>query len=152
MLFSRVLYFESRWTSYSKALWSVEVASRHVGKLPPFVLLDGYRWLWVGAFADCRFASCFEPVMCENFRPRTIQSCRAVRGHHHELLMTTLAPSLPSTPLSLALGLLSLPFFLDRNPSIPDGLFSLSSPLDIAPDVVGGSPSSDQLPVPCRIF
>ena len=41
---------------------------------------------------------------------------------------TTLAPSLPNTPLSRALGLLSLPLFLDMKPNIPDGLLSLSSP------------------------
>lgn len=37
-------------------------------------------------------------------------------------LTTTLAPSLPNTPLSLAFGLLSRPFFLPRKASMPEGL------------------------------
>jgi hypothetical protein len=48
-----------------------------------------------------------------------------------ELLITTRAPSFPSTPFSLALGLRSRPFFRARNPSIPLGRFSRSSPLPL---------------------
>lgn len=44
---------------------------------------------------------------------------------HQELLMMTLAPSLPNTPLSFALGLLSRPFLRLRKPSMPDGLSAL---------------------------
>lgn len=69
-----------------------------------------------------------------------------------ELLMTTLAPSFPSTPLSRAFGLRSRPFLRDKNPNMPDGLLdSLSSPLDIAPELFAFEPSSVQLPVSCKI-
>lgn len=47
------------------------------------------------------------------------------RMGHQVLLMTTLAPSLPSTPLSFALGLRSRPFLRLRKPSMPDGLSAL---------------------------
>jgi len=47
-------------------------------------------------------------------------------------LMTTLAPSFPKTPLSIGFGLLSLPFFLPRNASIPLG-FPFAPPMPSSP-------------------
>ena len=65
--------------------------------------------------------------------------------------MTTLAPSLPSTPGSLGLGLLArvpLPF---RNPSMPGDFWFLApaaaADLPSAGNVVFFSAKSDQLPV-----
>jgi hypothetical protein len=49
----------------------------------------------------------------------------AVEASHQVLLMMTLAPSLPRTPLSFALGLLSRPFLRLRKPSMPEGFSAL---------------------------
>lgn len=61
-----------------------------------------------------------------NSRLENKSSCRAKSmGVGQVLLMMTRAPSFPSTPLSFAFGLLSRPFFRERNPSIPDGFSAL---------------------------
>ena len=56
-------------------------------------------------------------VNARGIRTKRVRKKQAV----HVLLMMTRAPSLPNTPLSLALGLLSRPFLRLRNPSMPDG-------------------------------
>jgi hypothetical protein len=47
-------------------------------------------------------------------------------------LITTLAPSLPKTPLSVGFGLLSRPFFLPRKANMPVGL-ALAPPIPSRP-------------------
>jgi hypothetical protein len=75
-----------------------------------------------------------------------------------------LAPSLPSTPLSLAFGLRSRPLFRDRNANMPDGLLSpsptagggmsgippVSKPPGSAISLGSGEPRSDPLVVMAR--
>jgi len=94
----------------------------------------------------CRHSSCAPVRRCErpaNYRGRT-RVGRTTVSSCLQSLTTTRAPSLPRTPRSrsLAFGLRSRPFFLFRNPSIPEG-FSL---LRCSPLGLGGASSRIKLP------
>jgi hypothetical protein len=56
-----------------------------------------------------------------NVAKEFVEPWKESAGRHYVLLMMTRAPSLPSTPRSLALGLLSRPFLRLRKPSMPEG-------------------------------
>lgn len=72
---------------------------------------------------------------------------RSHSTYSHPWLIITLAPSFPKIPLSCGFGLWPLPFFLDKNPNIPDGLAFASTNLASAGKVASCLANSDQLPV-----
>src|SRR5690606_16029806 len=67
--------------------------------------------------------------------------------------ITTLAPSFPSTPLSLGFGLCALPFLPLRNPNIPPLLscFVPSTQFASVGSVASCRASSDQPPLPSSV-